>query len=248
MFSRVCKHFTYANIMVTLALVFAMTGGAYAASKYLVTSTKQINPKVLKAIAGKSGAKGTTGPQGPTGPAGPAGPAGAPGAKGDNGANGTNAEATSFNGVKGACTAGGIEVKSASPTVSLCNGKEGKEGSPWTAGGTLPSGKTETGVWGFVATAEGAVIQAFSFPIQLAKPLEETNIHLIEPNQSSTEECPGTATEPKAKAGNFCLYARTLEVPLYGMGPVGGVGVQAIFTHSPDVGKGDGGSWAVTAP
>jgi hypothetical protein len=39
--------FTYANIAATLALVFAMSGGAYAASRVLITSTKQISPKVL---------------------------------------------------------------------------------------------------------------------------------------------------------------------------------------------------------
>ena len=40
---------SYANVAMTLALVFAMSGGAYAASKYVITSTKQISPKVLKA-------------------------------------------------------------------------------------------------------------------------------------------------------------------------------------------------------
>ncbi len=32
MFSRIRKRITYANLAMTLALVFAMTGGAYAAS------------------------------------------------------------------------------------------------------------------------------------------------------------------------------------------------------------------------
>ncbi|MGH2879601.1 MAG: hypothetical protein ACRDK4_08360, partial [Solirubrobacteraceae bacterium] len=57
----------------TLALVFAMTGGAYAAKKYLITNTKQISPKVLKQLKGAKG---------PAGPAGPEGKAGAPGSPG----------------------------------------------------------------------------------------------------------------------------------------------------------------------
>ena len=54
------KRVTYANVAMTLALVFAMSGGAYA-SKYLITSTKQISPKVLKTL---KGAAGKTGPAG----------------------------------------------------------------------------------------------------------------------------------------------------------------------------------------
>jgi hypothetical protein len=58
-----------------------MTGGAVAAKKYLITSTKQISPAVLKKLKGKPG---------PAGPAGLAGPAGKAGANGVNGTNGTN--------------------------------------------------------------------------------------------------------------------------------------------------------------
>ena len=46
MFSRLRKRFTYANVAMTLALVFAMSGGAYAAFTSLITSTKQISPSV----------------------------------------------------------------------------------------------------------------------------------------------------------------------------------------------------------
>ena len=77
MFSRIRRRFTYANVAVTLALVFAMTGGAYAAKRYVITSTKQISPTVLKRLAGKGGPAGANGAQGP---------AGAAGAKGENGA------------------------------------------------------------------------------------------------------------------------------------------------------------------
>ena len=52
MFSGIRKRLTYANVTATLALVFAMTGGAYAAKHYLITSKAQISPKVLKRAAG----------------------------------------------------------------------------------------------------------------------------------------------------------------------------------------------------
>lgn len=48
MFSRIRNRMIYANVAMTVALVFAMSGGAYAASRYMITSTKQISPKVLK--------------------------------------------------------------------------------------------------------------------------------------------------------------------------------------------------------
>ena len=55
------KRLSYANVTATLALVFAMSGGAMAANHYLITSTKQINPKVLKKLTGKTGKTGATG-------------------------------------------------------------------------------------------------------------------------------------------------------------------------------------------
>jgi hypothetical protein len=73
------RHFSYANIVATLALVFAMSGGAMAANHYLINSTRQISPKVLKKLKGKTGKTGRTGRTGAAGAAGPAGPAGAPG-------------------------------------------------------------------------------------------------------------------------------------------------------------------------
>ena len=50
MFESARKRLTYANVAATLALVFSMTGGALAAKHYLINSTRQINPKVLKKL------------------------------------------------------------------------------------------------------------------------------------------------------------------------------------------------------
>ena len=76
------RHLTYANVAATLALVFAMSGGALAAKHYLVNSTKQINPTVLKKLRGKAGPKGTTGATGKDGAPGKEGTQGKQGAQG----------------------------------------------------------------------------------------------------------------------------------------------------------------------
>jgi hypothetical protein len=70
------RHFSYANVAATLALVFSMSGGALAAKHYLISSPRQINPKVLNALKGRNGANGTNGAAGPAGPTGKEGPAG----------------------------------------------------------------------------------------------------------------------------------------------------------------------------
>ncbi len=68
-----------------------MTGGAYAATHYLINSTKQINPRVIRALQGKAGGFGTPGssgaqgPQGPQGKEGPQGKQGTPGSEGKEG-------------------------------------------------------------------------------------------------------------------------------------------------------------------
>jgi hypothetical protein len=67
-----------------LALVFAMVGGAYAASGGLTGKQKKEVEKIAKKYAGK------TGPAGSQGPAGPAGAKGDTGTNGKDGTNGTN--------------------------------------------------------------------------------------------------------------------------------------------------------------
>ena len=73
------RHVTYTNVAATLALVFAMSGSAIAAKHYLLSSTKQIKPSLLKQLRkpGPRGATGATGPAGAAGLSGPSGPSGA---------------------------------------------------------------------------------------------------------------------------------------------------------------------------
>lgn len=212
--SFIRKRLTYANVAMTVVLVFAMSGGAYAASKYLITSTKQISPKVLKALAGKTGPRGLqglAGAQGSPGPEGKTGAQGIPGAQGNQGSNGNNgaAGATGPKGPAGASVTG--------PTGPT--GPKGATGSPWPAGGTLPSGATETGSWGVVrpeeAKAQGQGINfayaPISFAIPLAAELGESNVHLIAPagkGGGAGTGCPTTSSvsKPEAEPGNLCVF------------------------------------------
>jgi hypothetical protein len=68
-------------LVAVLALFIAMGGSAVAAHHYLVSSTKQISPTVLKKLKGKTGATGAKGANGTPGAP------GAPGVAGKNGAN-----------------------------------------------------------------------------------------------------------------------------------------------------------------
>jgi hypothetical protein len=75
----------YAEVTATLALVFAMSGGALAANHYLISSSKQIKPSVLRHLRGARGPRGATGPKGSIGPAGVPGSTGASGQPGPAG-------------------------------------------------------------------------------------------------------------------------------------------------------------------
>ncbi len=79
--------------LAAVALFFAVAGGgAYAADSYLITSTHQIKPSVLRKLAndvrGPRGSKGVVGPQGATGPQGTQGPQGQQGIQGSQGSQG----------------------------------------------------------------------------------------------------------------------------------------------------------------
>jgi hypothetical protein len=185
------------------------------------------------ATASKAGKQGKQGKPGKTGPAGPAGPAGATGSAGPAGAKGAPGE----------------------PGAPGAPGEPGQEGSPWTAGGTLPSGSTETGDWavrfsgseqegepGHVMNEQKLV--PISFPIRLASPIPVSDINYVsncegyssgtlgtcEGHQKEAQAiCTGTATEPTAPMGHLCVYQ--------GVGNVraneGSVSAGIIAFHSP---------------
>jgi len=176
MFSTLRTRFGIPGVISVIALVFAMLGGAYAASNSGGGKNATASAKA------KKGPRGPRGPQGPAGPAGPQGPAGPAGKDGANGLNGLDGEAgkngtNGTNGKNGSsventvepdganCTEGGSKfvVGTGTPTYA-CNGEDGEDGEDGETGftATLPSGETETGAWAVggvpavTCTVEGA--------------------------------------------------------------------------------------------
>ena len=217
------KHLTPSTAIAVLALVFAVTGGALAATGGGSPSHARLTASAAKAKAktkaGPRGPAGKNGTPGATGPAGPAGPAGAAGVKGENGAaggpggtgkegtngtNGTSATTESFSGsTHPPCTTGGVVVKSASPEAVVCNGKNGTTGFTKT----LPAGETEKGAWSLGPIAKATVPVSFglhllnvtvaSFAIPLAEELESGHVHYI---NSAGEEVLETGPVPNTGA------------------------------------------------
>ncbi len=250
MFSAIGKRITYANVAMTLALVFAMSGGAYAAGKYLITSTKQISPKVLKSLVGKTGPAGANGANGANGAAGEKGAQGAQGTQGPEGKEGP----------------GGKEGPAGTA------GKEGKAGQTGFTE-TLPAGKTETGTWNVgPGPASTSHFLDLSFPIPLKEEEEpasghvspvigESEIHYVEYG-TSAQGCPGTPYKPEAEAGNLCIYEGTAVNTLtekeiefvrsFFPSRPGGEGASSTGTildfYTLNASSSAWGTWAVTAP
>jgi hypothetical protein len=245
MLSRIRGSITYANVGVTVALIFALTGSAYAANKYLITSTKQIKPSVLKALTGKAGPAGGAGPagaQGPAGPAGaqgPAGPAGAQGAKGENGsgkegpqgpagpagARGATGEKGEFAG-KGATGAPGVTGATGSA------GDTGVTGAAGNGSGPLKSGETTTGLWsayleGLTTSGREAVF-SISFPRSLGTISTKSYYCNEEQTEEKTGECENGETGA-TETGTGCTGA--IEEP------TAPAGVLCVYTRLEGSGK-----------
>jgi hypothetical protein len=132
MFKTTRRWLNYANVTASLALVFSISGGALAADHYLINSTRQINPRVLRKL------RGNTGPPGPAGPAGPPAPAlaGPVGAAGTSGGSGPPGTARAF----GSVTADGTLTGPSKDIVSVSKVAEGRYCI--TPGGNLSPSQT----------------------------------------------------------------------------------------------------------
>lgn len=263
MLSFIRRRLTVANLAIVAVLVLVMSGGAYAANKYLITSTKQISPKVLKQLKGMAGQAGAPGKEGKQGQEGKAGTNGTNGANG-SGTNGTSATTETFVGKAHGCEEGGVIVKSASPEVPVCNGKQGKAGNPAEYPETLPEGRSETGTWTVTMSSThfaGISVLPFVGFAQISYPIptafghapESSHVEVIGEDETATGNCKGTFEEPTASKGYLCLYTRggvpqetkpkediyTHEAFVYT------VGADVIFARESSEGY-ESGTWAMT--
>jgi hypothetical protein len=211
MFDRIHQKLGTAGFVISIvALVAALGGGAYAASGGLDGKQK----KEVRQIAKRYATAGVAGAVGPAGPAGKNGARGAEGLAGENGVGVTTAPATS-----GECPSGGIRVISANGQAKVCDGAAGSsEGGGGGFSETLPSGKTETGVFssGIHSDAETEAETPYGFAapvifsIPLAAPIAEGHALYVTAEEQEVgagpADCPGSAESPSAQPGTLCIY------------------------------------------
>ncbi len=278
MFSTLRNRFGIPGVISVIALVFALVGGAFAANN-LGGSNKGATASAKKAAKGPRGPRGATGPAGPAGAAGPAGPAGlkgdagAPGAAGQAGApgaagkDGKGVTSASFEGTNEPAgepceEAGGVEFKSAGPTTYACNGADGANGNPWTVGGTLPPGATETGSYRFSSFSEGESNVSISFSIPLESELDGNHTVFVPlpdgppvTNNPDPVHCNGSYANPKAASGYLCIYEASNQNAILAQPPykldssefgANSTGTWMIFVQNTVNPMGGTGAWAVT--
>jgi collagen triple helix repeat protein len=218
-------------IVAVVALVAALTGGAFASAQ----APTYLKAKVVKGPRGPRGPKGATGPVGAIGPTGPGGPAGQVGPVGPTGPLGPTG-----------------------PVGHTGNtGNTGATGEPNLPAGATESGTWSTIVQ---ATAEMASIEEefyvpISFPLHLTFGLSNAQIIYVPPAESGTPGakigCPGTVTEPKATAEKLCVYAlgSGLGNPVQPSKLVGTHKSGTVLRFFVETAEARGyGTWAVTAP
>ena len=183
---------TPSTVIAVITLVFAATGGAFAATSSssstphatATVAKSKAKPKAKTGPRGPAGPAGKQGVQGPAGATGAAGPQGAAGAKGETGAAGApGAAGKEGEGEEGKQGKEGPKGQQGDPGTPGTPGTPGATGQPWTPNSVLPSGATETGSWGATPSAGTEALSTISFPIALASELETVpgseHVHLV---------------------------------------------------------------------
>jgi hypothetical protein len=220
MFPVLRKHPTPSTLMAFVALVFALTGGAFAASghgggagsKTTASTPRASNHAIVLTAASKSKSKAKS----KTGARGPAGPAGKNGANGVNGAPGATGPVGPAGPTGGQGPQGPIGPQGPQGPQGPA-GEQGKEGKTGYAE-TLPPGKTLTGEFSASAfTEEGKeeelagtfATTAVNFPFRVENESKEGPLpHFIKAGETSLPKgCTGSAQEPGAEEGNLCVFA-----------------------------------------
>jgi hypothetical protein len=219
---------TYANVAATLALVFAMAGGAAAASHYLITSTKQISPKVLKELK-KPGARGASGPAGTPGAAGANGLNGAAGTKGEQGLQGKQGTEgkPGAQGEKGNTSLPAVtwnkKVETAGPKIDEPKTVVLETIGPFTLTGHCYVSGTNTVAATYIETSENGVVFAETGgveeelekgePIPVGEGIAESNTAAHEPGFAGPSEGPFSAQN---KSGTIALNGQANEAVFLG--------------------------------
>lgn len=131
-------------------------------------------------------------------------------------------------------------------------GPKGPQGEPGPLLQTLPSGKTQTGAYGFAST-RSEVGSPYTPAVETSYPLPisfEPTVEIIESGGSPTANCPGSVDNPAAARGFLCLYGGREDVPMdvETLPGQGHYGFLLFFEAEPGENYENYGAWAVTAP
>lgn len=208
-----------------VAMLIALTGGAFAASGALTAKQKKEVKKIAQTEAKKFATAGPAGPQGSPGGKGDKGDRGEKGSQGDSGSPGAPGKSVAVSEIPSGepleCDGNGgalVQEAGAASGIEVCTGKAGvagKEGQPWTPNNTLPAGATEAGTWAFNGTEAdtSGVRVPISFPVKFPFNIKSEHVHFGTAGEggaftAETGLCPASsAFNPKAALGELCIYS-----------------------------------------
>jgi hypothetical protein len=239
MIRAIRSRFSPATALSVVALVFAMTGGAFAVTGHgaglgASAAKSKPKPKGKPGPRGPAGPKGATGAAGATGPAGPAGPtgatgpagstgatgpagtAGAAGTPGTNGKDGESVVSAVLGPEEGGCVEGGAKFTVGGKETTACNGEKGEAAPNGGLPKTLPAGATETGTFAARFEKEGDISEPLSFPIPLPVTLPDPPTYVTleqQEDHTAPAECSGSAAAPTAEKDKMCVYEGFAQKP-----------------------------------